>query len=159
MTVSERSSKIHGHLRHLHSNAGAIVFYVLLTLLIIDAFLLMTIVLLQAGKGGGLAAVGGMSSGADTLFGGRQAATLLTKATWWTGGIFLVLSLTLSMMSTRTATPDPILRGEFGAPGAGVTVPAEPTAPAGGMLTPPGAPDPAAEPRPEEVTPPPPPGQ
>ncbi len=135
-------------------------FYFLLTLLIIDAVLLMTVVLLQAGKGGGLAAVGAMSSGADTLFGGRQAANLLTKATWWTGGIFLVLSLTLSVMSTRTATPDPILRGEFQAPGAGVPVPAEPTSPAGGMLTPPGAPDQPAQTQPEGATsPPPPPGQ
>jgi preprotein translocase subunit SecG len=32
------------------------------------------------------------------VLGGRQAVTLLTKATWWCGGIFLVLSLVLSLV-------------------------------------------------------------
>jgi preprotein translocase subunit SecG len=123
------------------------VFYFLLVLLILDAFLLMVIVLLQAGKGGGLAAVGGGGSG-DTLLCGRQAVTLLTKATWWTGGIFLALCMVLSMMSSPRAA-DPILRG-----GAAPGVPgvAEPTQPAGGQLTPglpteeAGSPAPAAPP-------------
>ena len=31
------------------------------------------------------------------MLGGRQAVTILTKLTWWCGGIFLVLSLALSL--------------------------------------------------------------
>lgn len=85
-------------------------YYFLLTLLILDALLLMVVVLLQAGKGGGLAAMGAAGAGSDTLFGSRQAATLLTKATWWTGGIFLVLAFALSMMSGRAARSESILR-------------------------------------------------
>lgn len=91
-------------------------YYFLLTLLIIDAFLLMTVVLLQAGKGGGLAAMGAAGAGSDTLFGSRQAATLLTRATWWTGTIFLVLAFVLSMMSGRPAGSESILRGGIQAP-------------------------------------------
>jgi len=89
------------------------VFGILLTLLIIDGLLLIVVVLLQAGKGGGLAAVGG-GSGTEMLMGGRQAATFLTRATWITGGIFLALSLILSVLSTgRTTTPESILRQEL----------------------------------------------
>ena len=60
-------------------------FAFLLTLLILDALLLSVVVLLQAGQGGGLASLGGATT--DTVLGGRQAVTLLTKATWWCGGI------------------------------------------------------------------------
>jgi preprotein translocase subunit SecG len=65
------------------------------SLLILDAILLSVVVLLQAGQGGGLASLGG--GGTDTVLGGRQAVTILTKLTWWCGGIFLVLSLALSL--------------------------------------------------------------
>ena len=71
-------------------------FAFLLTLLILDALLLSVVVLLQAGQGGGLASLGGATT--DTVLGGRQAVTLLTKATWWCGGIFLVLALALSLV-------------------------------------------------------------
>jgi preprotein translocase subunit SecG len=91
----------------------AFVFYVLLFLLILNGFFLAVVVLLQSGKGGGLASMGGSGAGTDTLIGGRQAATLLTKATWASGGLFLVLALTLSILSTRSQTPQSILRDEF----------------------------------------------
>lgn len=84
----------------------------LLTLMILDGLLLMVVVLLQAGKGGGLASVGG-GAGMETFVGGRQAATLLTRATWVTGGIFLFLALVLSVMSSHRSTPESILRQQF----------------------------------------------
>ena len=71
-------------------------FALLLTLLILDAILLSVVVLLQAGQGGGLASLGGATT--DTVLGGRQAVTILTKLSWWCGGIFLVLSLILSLV-------------------------------------------------------------
>ncbi len=85
----------------------------LLTLLIIDGLLLMVIVLLQSGKGGGLAAMGGGGAGTETFLGGRQAATLLTRATWISGGVFLFLALVLSILSSRQLAPESILRQEF----------------------------------------------
>lgn len=77
-------------------------FYLVLTLLILDAILLATVILLQAGQGGGLASLGGGTT--DTVMGGRQAVTLLTRATWWCGGIFLGLALMLSVMSANRNT-------------------------------------------------------
>lgn len=71
-------------------------FAFLLTLLILDALILSAVVLLQAGQGGGLASLGGGTT--DTVLGGRQAVTILTKLSWWCGGIFLALSLILSFV-------------------------------------------------------------
>lgn len=94
-------------------------FGLLLTLLILDGLLLIVVVLLQSGKGGGLAAMGGGGTSTDSVLGGRQATTLLTRTSWVTGGLFLVLSLVLSVLSSAPrAGPESILRQEFqqGAP-------------------------------------------
>ena len=88
-------------------------FALLLTLLILDGILLVVVVLLQAGKGGGLAAMGGGGAGTDTFMGGRQAAGVLTKATWTTGAIFLGLAVVLSILSSRSQEDAPLLRDEF----------------------------------------------
>lgn len=90
-------------------------FTFLLLLLLLDGVLMSVIILLQAGKGGGLAAMGGGGGGtmADGIIGGRQAATLLTKSTWITGAIFLILALVLSVLSSRAAGPASILEDEF----------------------------------------------
>lgn len=86
----------------------------LLTLLILDGILLIAVVLLQSGKGSGLAAeFGGVSSSTDSFLGGRQAATLLTKLSWWTGGLFMLLSFVLAILSARARAPQSILQGEF----------------------------------------------
>jgi preprotein translocase subunit SecG len=90
-------------------------FTILLIVLILDSLILVTVVLLQAGQGGGLAAMGGGAS-TDTFLGGRQAVTVLTKLSWWCGGIFLGLSLILAGMSARGAQPRSILEGQIEAP-------------------------------------------
>ena len=85
----------------------------LVVFLILVGLFLIGVILLQAGKGGGLAAVGGGAS-TDNFIGGRQAATLLTRSTWIGGGIFLVLSLVLAVVSSRgNAAPDSLLQREF----------------------------------------------
>jgi len=73
----------------------------ILTLLVIDGLLLATVVLLQSGQGGGLASLGGGTT--DLVMGGRQAVTILHTLSWWTGGIFMVLSLVLSLMASRSS--------------------------------------------------------
>lgn len=100
-------------------------------ILILDSLILGTVVLLQAGKGGGLAAMGGGAS-TDTFFGGRQATTILTKMSWWCGGIFLFISLLLSAMSARTAVPRSVLDGQIQTP-TPVELPL-PASPATGVL-------------------------
>jgi len=83
----------------------------LLALLVLDAVFLAVVVLLQSGKGGGLAAMGGgASSMTEGVLGGRQATTLLTRSTWTAGTIFMVLSLVLSILSSRTAQPESVIR-------------------------------------------------
>ena len=73
----------------------------LLVLLIIDGLVLASCVLLQAGQGGGLASMGGGTT--DLVLGGRQAVTILHKATWFTGGAFMFLALLLSIVASNGA--------------------------------------------------------
>lgn len=80
----------------------------LLTLLVLDGVFLGVVILLQAGKGGGLAAMGGGAAATDVL-GGRQATSLLTRATWIAGSAFMGLSLILAIMSTRATGPTSVL--------------------------------------------------
>ena len=88
----------------------------LLALLILDGIFLGVVVLLQSGKGGGLAAMGGGAAATDGILGGRQATTMLTRATWTTGSLFMLLSLILSIMSSRAQVPQSILRQDLAPP-------------------------------------------
>jgi preprotein translocase subunit SecG len=87
----------------------------LLVLLIIDCFVVILAILLQSGKGTGLAAsFGGASSSPDALIGIRQAGNLLTRVSWWGGGIFLALCFVLQLMSTHTSAPKSVLEKGLG---------------------------------------------
>ena len=77
-------------------------FNLLLVFMIIDGVLLSVVVLMQAGQGGGLASLGGGTT--SQVLGGRVATNLLTKMTWWTGGIFMFLALVMSLMSAGRGT-------------------------------------------------------
>jgi preprotein translocase subunit SecG len=90
----------------------------LLTVLILDGIFLIVVVLLQSGKGGGLAAMGGGAAATDGILGGRQATTMLTRATWTGGSIFMGLSLVLSILSSRAQLPQSILRQDQAPPAA-----------------------------------------
>lgn len=112
----------------------------LLAVLVLDGIFMAVVILLQSGKGGGLAAVGGGASMTEGILGGRQATTVLTRATWASGTVFMVLALVLSIMSSRaqlpesviqvqapaaTSAPEPVLPGLGDAPSGDVEVPAE----------------------------------
>lgn len=118
----------------------------ILVLLILDCLLLCVIVLMQAPKGGGLAATfGGAGSSPDAFIGTRQAANLLTKATWWSAGIFLGLAYLLQLMSAHSSTPHSVLDQPF-------TQQAVPTAPAPSAI-PPAVPLSPANPTPQSTKP------
>ncbi len=108
----------------------------LLILLFLDSVLLIVAILLQAGQGGGLAAsFGGVSSSASTFLGTRATSTLLTKASWWMGGIFMGLAFLLSLASSHTRAPRSVLDQAF--PNAPVSAPAPVnTTPSAGPLSP-----------------------
>jgi len=67
---------------------------------VIVCLFLIIVVLLQSGKAADLAgAFGGM--GSQTAFGPRGSATLLSKATTVSAVLFMLTSLTLSILATR----------------------------------------------------------
>jgi preprotein translocase subunit SecG len=69
---------------------------------IVVSLFLIIVVLLQSGKAADLAgAFGGM--GSQTAFGPRGSATLLSKATTVSAVIFMITSLSLSILATRGA--------------------------------------------------------
>ena len=132
----------------------------LITLHISVCICLMASILLQSGKGGGLAGTFGAGS-SQTLFGGRGAATFLSRATTTLAVIFFITSLTLGLNASRSATggrsliqEDARRRGQqrtTEAPGAGAPEPtgaprpATPGAPASGASNPaPSAPPPGS---------------
>ena len=77
--------------------------YILLLIVhVIVCLFLIIVVLLQSGKAADLAgAFGGM--GSQTAFGPRGSATLLSKATTISAVLFMVTSLSLSILATRNA--------------------------------------------------------
>lgn len=76
---------------------------ILLTILhVLVCLFLVVVVLLQSGKAADLAgAFGGM--GSQTAFGPRGTATLLSKWTTIAAGLFMVTSLGLALVQTRTS--------------------------------------------------------
>jgi preprotein translocase subunit SecG len=69
---------------------------------VVVCLFLIIVVLLQSGKAADLAgAFGGM--GSQTAFGPRGSATLLSKATTISAVLFMLTSLTLSILATRNA--------------------------------------------------------
>jgi len=67
---------------------------------VIDCILLIGIILLQPGEGGDLAAAFGASS-SQTAFGARGSATFMHKVTTTLAVMFMVLSITLVIVTNR----------------------------------------------------------
>src|ERR1700716_3737679 len=103
---------------------------------VIVCLFLAIVVLLQSGKAADLAgAFGGM--GSQTVFGPRGSATVLSRATTIAAGLFMVTSMTLSVMATRQGKVAPSLLDKVPKPAATQTTPATGPAPvAPGGLTP-----------------------
>ena len=82
---------------------------ILLTILhVIVCLFLAVVVLLQSGKAADLAgAFGGM--GSQTVFGPRGSATVLSKATTLAAALFMLTSLSLSIISTRNGKAGPAI--------------------------------------------------
>jgi len=108
------------------------VYYLVLTLHVIACLFLIAVVLLQQGKGQDLASAFG-GGGSQAAFGPRGSATVLSRATTILAGLFMVTSLTLSVLRYRessildtikapAAAPSPAASGSPGA-GAGTTAP------------------------------------
>src|SRR5438105_12524718 len=87
---------------------------------VIVCLFLAVVVLLQSGKAADLAgAFGGM--GSQTVFGPRGSATVLSKATTIAAILFMVTSMTLAVLSSRTgatrSAPDVLKKAAQPIPG------------------------------------------
>src|SRR5262250_392549 len=103
--------------------------YILLWIVhVIVCLFLIIVVLLQSGKAADLAgAFGGM--GSQTAFGPRGSATLLSKATTVSAVIFMITSLTLSIMATKRAGLGATILERHAAPVPATKAPATPAPP------------------------------
>ena len=102
-------------------------YYLVLTIFVLDCFALMLVILLQQGKGGDIAnAFGGGAS--QAAFGARSGATVLSRATTVGAIIFVLGAIMLGILGQRG--PGSVLSGRGGpaptAPPAGATLPANP---------------------------------
>jgi preprotein translocase subunit SecG len=132
--------------------------YILLWIVhVIVCLFLIIVVLLQSGKAADLAgAFGGM--GSQTAFGPRGSATLLSKATTISAVLFMITSLSLSILATRSAgLGTSVLEG---APKTSVpktappiTIPGQQQAPAGSTTAPLQLPPAATQPTPAPAQP------
>jgi preprotein translocase subunit SecG len=68
------------------------------------------VVLLQQGKSADMAAAFG-GQGSQTAFGPRGAANLLTRLTTWSAVIFMVTSISLTVLMSRSANHRSVLSG------------------------------------------------
>jgi preprotein translocase subunit SecG len=98
------------------------------TLHVIVALFLIIVVLLQTGKRADLAGAFG-GGGSQTAFGTRGAATVLSRATAWSAGIFMVTSLVLTLLQSGAGPGSKSVLDSVPAP-ATKTAPAVPPAPA-----------------------------
>ncbi len=81
---------------------GEVVIILLTIVHVLVCLFLIIVVLLQSGKAADLAgAFGGM--GSQTAFGPRGSATLLSKATTISAIVFMLTSMSLSIIATRDA--------------------------------------------------------
>jgi preprotein translocase subunit SecG len=107
----------------------------LTTIHVIVCLFLIIVVLLQSGKAADLAgAFGGM--GSQTVFGPRGSATVLSRATTIAAALFMVTSMSLSVMATRQGKVAPSLLDKVSKPAATQTAPTTTPTPAPGGLAP-----------------------
>jgi preprotein translocase subunit SecG len=97
-------------------------FALITTIHIVVCLFLIIVVLLQSGQSADIAAAFG-GAGSQTAFGARTAATMLTKATTWAAIIFMLSSITLSVLAARRAVHSNSILGRTPA---GTSAPAQP---------------------------------
>jgi len=81
-------------------------FNLLIGLHVFVCLVLILVVLLQSSKGSGLAGAFG-GGGGQTMFGGQETATFLSRLTTYLAVLFMVLSLLLAFLSSRRSTAGP----------------------------------------------------
>jgi preprotein translocase subunit SecG len=88
--------------------AMQILFYFVIVLHVIVSLFLIGVVLLQQGRSADLAGAFG-GQGSQTAFGPRAAANVLTRLTTWSAIIFMVTSLSLTVLFVRSGKSHSVL--------------------------------------------------
>jgi preprotein translocase subunit SecG len=89
--------------------------YFVVVLHVIVCLFLIGVVLLQQGRSADLAGAFG-GQGSQTAFGPRAAANVLTRLTTWSAVIFMITSLTLTVLYVRSNRSHSVLEGTKSAP-------------------------------------------
>jgi len=87
-----------------------ILFYLVVTVHVIVCLFLIGVVLLQQGRSADLAGAFG-GQGSQTAFGPRAAANVLTRLTTWSAVIFMITSLSLTVLYMRGNHTKSVLSG------------------------------------------------
>jgi preprotein translocase subunit SecG len=99
-----------------------ILLYFVVVVHIIVCLFLIGVVLLQQGRSADLAGAFG-GQGSQTAFGPRAAANVLTRLTTWSAVIFMITSLSLTVLYDRTTSSHSVFSGTKAAP---ISAPAKP---------------------------------
>jgi preprotein translocase subunit SecG len=99
-----------------------ILLYFVVAVHILVCLFLIIVVLLQQGRSADLAGAFG-GQGSQTAFGPRAAANVLTRATTWSAVIFMVTSISLTVLYVRSVGGHSVLSGTKSAP---ISAPAKP---------------------------------
>jgi preprotein translocase subunit SecG len=92
-----------------------ILFYFVIAVHIVVCLFLIGVVLIQQGRSADLAGAFG-GQGSQTAFGPRAAANVLTRLTTWSAVIFMVTSLSLTILYERSNHTHSVLEGSKPAP-------------------------------------------
>ncbi len=89
------------------------IYSILQAIHVIVCIVLIVVVLMQSSKGGGLAGAFG-GGGDQTVFGGRETATFLSKATTYLAVAFMILSLSLAFLASKRGVDETGKRDQAG---------------------------------------------
>jgi preprotein translocase subunit SecG len=92
-----------------------ILLYFVVVLHVIVCLFLIGVVLLQQGRSADLAGAFG-GQGSQTAFGPRAAANVLTRLTTWSAVIFMLTSISLTVLYVRSTGSHSVLEGTKPAP-------------------------------------------
>jgi len=99
-----------------------ILLYFVVTVHVLVCLFLIGVVLLQQGRSADLAGAFG-GQGSQTAFGPRAAANVLTRLTTWSAIIFMITSISLTVLYVRANGSHSVFSGTKAAP---VSAPAKP---------------------------------
>jgi len=92
-----------------------ILLYFVIAVHVLVSLFLTGVVLLQQGRSADLAGAFG-GQGSQTAFGPRAAANIFTRLTTWSAVIFIITSITLTVLYVRTSGAHSVLDNNTSAP-------------------------------------------